>query len=281
MLLVKNLTRLDINRRLSLWEHIPSKINRAFYEVDAALAYRGIFITSRFKKLTAYKNIHQGTLGVLIGNGPSVRIQDLESLKGFTTFTCNRFYLAYPQTSFRPSYLISSDPQMILDFGNEMISKAEVPVWFIDNNKPSCIGECLYIRLREANRVRLRKNVMARIFPSGATLISALQIGYFMGIRKFALYGVDHSFTFRHVSQVPGDPRTATGDGNHFIPGYRSSRSWCPPRKELIEKGFVECAEQLRKEGGFLVNCTRGGKLDVLPRVELDTLLTFFLRTVS
>lgn len=261
---------LNINKKLSLLEHIPSKLYRVFYELDAFLAYRGIFFTNRFRRVASFANCHEERVGVLIGNGPSVRLDDLENLRGCVTFVCNRFYLAYSSTSFRPSYLVSSDPQMIRDFGEEMVAKAEAPVWFIDGERPAFAGNWLHIRLREARGVRLRRNVMSRVFPSGATLISALQIGYFMGIRRFALYGVDHSFAFQSIDRTSDDPRTAIGDGNHFIPGYRSGRSWCPPRSALIEKGFKECAKQLEAQGGFLVNATRGGMLDVLPRVQFD-----------
>src|ERR1700677_2831169 len=81
-------------------------------------------INANNRRLRRLANCHQGRVGFLIGNGPSVQTEDLERLRGQVTFCCNRFYLAYPKTSFRPTYTVSADPQMIDDFGAEIVSQS-------------------------------------------------------------------------------------------------------------------------------------------------------------
>gem|GEM_PF-3940544 len=68
---------------------------------------------NNFNQLVSLKNSQIGKIGFLIGNGPSVRIEDLEHLSDAYTFGCNRLYLAYNQMKFRPTYLMSSDKQSI------------------------------------------------------------------------------------------------------------------------------------------------------------------------
>ena len=108
------------------------------------------------------------------------------------------------------------------------------------------------------------------IMPGGGTLIAAAQIGYFMGINRFILYGVDHDFRFQTRQAGRGDSCTAYGEGNHFIEDYRSGQPWIPPLTDYIEESFVICDQFLRSRGGWLKNATRGGKLNILERVNFD-----------
>ena len=55
------------------------------------------------------KNIHQGKRAFFIGNGPSLRISDLELLNDEITFGCNKIYLAFEQTDWRPTYYSITD----------------------------------------------------------------------------------------------------------------------------------------------------------------------------
>ena len=100
------------------------------------MAHRGAGITRNDRRILALKNRHRGQLCVLVGNGPSVRIEDIEKLKDCVTFCCNRFYLAYeqhPEMTFRPTYTISADQTMMDDFGEEMEAKCESTLFLVSN----------------------------------------------------------------------------------------------------------------------------------------------------
>jgi len=60
----------------------------------------------QIKKL---KNIHKNKRAFIIGNGPSLCISDLDRLKDEVTFACNKIYLAFDQTDWRPTYLFLAD----------------------------------------------------------------------------------------------------------------------------------------------------------------------------
>lgn len=268
------MSELDIRApQLPLHRRLAGKVRRLGFLADAALAFRGVFLTPRFREVMAYRDRYRGRIGFLIGNGPSVRIEDLEQMGNGVTFCCNRFYLAYERMKFRPTFLCSCDPQMILDFGQEMIDRGESTVWFVNGEPVQRNGSYLWLRSKERPRVNLRRNVLYEVSPGGATLIAAAQIGYFMGIRHFVLYGVDHTFKFQTTTAKNGDPRSAIGEGNHFIAGYRSGRPWVPPAQRQIEEGWQSMEAQLRREGGWMVNATRGGALEVLPRRSLEEIL--------
>ena len=239
----------------------------------AMMADWGMPLNRAHGELLTYRNRHKDGIGFLIGNGPSVRIEDLNQITGCPTFCCNRFYLAYPMMKFRPDYLISGDKQMIADFGREMLQKADCSVWFCSFKNPRLDGNYSWVRSFGRRKFRFRDNLCDHIEPGGATLVAAVQIGYWMGIRRFFLYGVDHSFTFQNVPKTKNVYQSAKGDGNHFIKNYRSGKPWCPPTKEDIEKGFRGSDAFLRSRGGWIKNATRGGELEVLERVSFEAAL--------
>lgn len=247
-------------RRLSQWRH----------RTVAALSRLGVSLSAETRVLAECRNRHRGRIGFLIGSGPSVRAEDLERLTGRIGFCCNRFYLAYSTLRYRPTYLVTSDRQMIDDFGEEMVALAECPVWFVDDTNPGVLGASNWVRSDWQRPFKFYRDIRFGAGVGGATLIAATQIGYHLGIRHFFLYGVDHTFRFQRASLADSDLRIAQGDGNHFIPNYRSGRAWIPPKTELIEEGFKACDKELRREGGWIKNATRGGALNVLERVSFE-----------
>jgi glycosyltransferase involved in cell wall biosynthesis len=219
-----------------------------------------------------FKDCHHGREAILIGNGPSVRTDDFEKFNGFVTFTCNRFYQCYDRTAFRPDYLVTADSSMVSDFGPEMAAKARCPLFINIADETSVKGENVFwlpSTIPHLSPLSFQKTMYRGIYSGGGTLITAIQIGFYMGIRRFYLYGVDHSFSF-DLTDSKDKFRSATGDTNHFIANYRDGKAWCPPASHLIEQSFMVCDKALRSNGGFLKNATHGGKLEVLERTSID-----------
>ena len=207
---------------------------------------------------------------VLVGNGPSVRIEDLDRLAtaGLPTFGCNRLHLAYSETVFRPSYIISSDEQVIGDFGMEIAEQNQSNVVFVSKVNPK-IESSFWVRLKKSRRFVFSEDPCNFVAANGGSLIAAIQLAYYFGAREMYLYGVDHSFTFTKAKG--GDGRSnAIGEGNHFIKDYRSGRMWQAPNYRLVEDAFRQADVYLRSKGGGLFNATRGGELEVLERVNFD-----------
>lgn len=222
------------------------------------------------RQLKAYKDIHIGKTAVLIGNGPSVRTSDLELLKDKVTFCCNKFYLSYPNHSLRPTYTVSADDDMINSFGNEIVSKSAGKVWLCSAIRPR-LEESNYSWLYlQSKKLRLQESgIQWGVYHTGATLLAALQIGYYMGIRKFVLYGVDHDFNYSTE-----DNRTSLSEGNHFISNYREGKAWYVPDTPLIEESFHKIAGLLEEQGGYLINISRKSKLPYVKKMDFDEWLS-------
>ena len=63
------------------------------------------------------RNTHLGESCFIIGNGPSLTVEDLDTLhqKGIDTFAVNRIYQIFPKTDWRPTYFVSTDAVMLRD----------------------------------------------------------------------------------------------------------------------------------------------------------------------
>ena len=217
-------------------------------------------------------DIHKGRQAWIIGNGPSVKTEDLEKFAGSITFCCNKFYMAYPLTSFRPSYTVTSDGQMIEDFGSEIVKKSAGKVFVVSETPPRIKGDYIWVRyLHKPGRpIRFSRNMLRYVMPGGSTVVAAIQIGYYMGIRNFYLYGIDHDF--RYTRAACQNSELVEGTGNHFIANYREKRKWYRPWTATIEQSFAICDSFLKERRGSLKNATRGGKLEVLERIDFDDL---------
>lgn len=269
---------LMMNNSLTFKDRLQSLSGRLLYwnvlsRARARFAERGLCLTEWERSILSVRNRHRGKVAFLIGNGPSVQCGDLEAIKGNVAFCANRFYLAYPRMDFRPNYLVSGDQQVIDDFGQEIIDKAECEVWFFGRKRPRLKGLFGWCRSFGRSPFQMQRNALFGLNTGGSTMIMALQLARWMGIHRIYLYGIDHSFNFTVERDATDRFRSARGDNNHFISNYRSGKLWCPPAKEFIEEGFSACDKALRAEGGFVMNATRGGCLDVVERCPLEDAL--------
>ena len=106
----------------------------------------------------------------------------------------------------------------------------------------------------------------------GTVTVSCLQIAIYMGFSEIYLIGVDHNFAkmFDKDGNVIVDPTIQ----NHFAADYD---------KGIVDQGFhvddateayMDVERLSRDKGTFRVfNATRGGKLEVYERVDLDAFL--------
>jgi hypothetical protein len=220
-------------------------------------------------RLEAMKDAYAGKTAWLIGNGPSVQIPDMEKLNGALTFCFNRFYLAYPAMTFRPTFTVTGDEQMIEDFGQEIIDLSGGQVFVASWSPPALTGDYCWVRQVAGFPSLFSKDATRRVSPGGSSLYVAMQIAYYLGIRNFYVYGADFKFSFTPVAGATGF-RTASGDGNHFIKNYRSGKPWCPPALQNILSSFLSARMLMEADGGFIRNATRGGELEVFERIDFE-----------
>ena len=236
-----------------------------------AAAWLAAAPTSR--RLSEWKDKHVGEVAWIIGNGPSVATADLDRLAGRLVLCFNRFHLAHEATKLRATYTFSGDAQMIEDFGQRIVDESGGVVFLAHPSAPDLVGDYVWLRQAQVFPPLFSKRPDRVVSPGGSTPYVAMQVAYYMGVRKFYFYGAD--FTFRFTGAKPGGDsfRRATGEGNHFIANYRSGRPWCPPSLLDIGASFLTARLVMEAEGGFIRNVTRGGALEIFPREDFESVL--------
>lgn len=243
-------------------------------------AQNNIFISNNERKLVGFKDQHKGKRCFLIGNGPSLKVADLDRLKGEISFAANKIYLAFDQTAWRPSYYLVVD-ELVGKQNFDAINNLQGFPKFFPTNAISVwntvFDNSVYFRFRWVSPSKTPKppgfsfDAMDKIFSGKSVVYSMMQLAFYMGIRQMYLIGMD--FDFKITSQKDSRCLISSGENNHFHPDYRKTgEKWNEPFLEYQEKAFQLAHSTLSKAGGAIWNVTRGGKLTVFPRVDFDTL---------
>jgi len=235
--------------------------------------------------LKALANRHIGSRAFVLGNGPSLRISDLDRLRSEITFACNKIYLAFPETDWRPTYYTVEDHLVAQQNQQEIEAMEGVGaklfphtlalhgVHFTNSQTYPFIWKDVYPSLPEFS-----DDALQGLHWGSTVVYSMLQLAAFMGIREVYLLGVDFSFTIPSTSEGSTGKfkiYVSEGERNHFHPDYRKpGEHWHQPNLDYQEKSFLSARKYFETHGGRLFNATRGGRLACLPRVDFDALMT-------
>lgn len=229
-------------------------------------------------KIKKLHNIHSGRRCFIIGNGPSLTANDLNILAQHEeiTFAFNRIYYIFKQTSWRPTYYMSQDDKMLANCWQEVLKvqakEKFIPIqmkWYF--NIP-IHGVSFYNQRTEDEIHPSFSEDISVYVGNGATVVyTAIQFAVYMGIKEIYLIGVDHHF---HTSKTADgkiviDPNAK----DYFSKEYNNDKEKLPiPNTELSTFTFISAKEYADAHGIKIFNATRGGKLEVYPRVNFDEL---------
>ena len=79
---------------------------------DHRVTYK-MFYRECAEALKQFQNIHIGERCFIVGNGPSLRCEDLDMLKQEITFGSNYIYKIFNKTDWRPTYYFNSDNMVL------------------------------------------------------------------------------------------------------------------------------------------------------------------------
>ncbi len=230
-----------------------------------------------YNNLRRFKNTAKTKACFIVGNGPSLRLEDLERIGhlGIPSFASNRIYLAFPKISWRPSYYFISDERLITDYNKEKDIFFGIPSFFPRKYRELVESGEFYNELIYDYRVegRFSDNAAVGIYAGGSVTTEMIQFAYYMGYKEIYLIGVDFNYTINN----PNEDRSYTyqGENNYFIQGYlKKGEVAAIPDVELNLRAFRAAKVVIEKQGRIIKNATRGGKLEVFDRADLDELLT-------
>jgi hypothetical protein len=233
------------------------------------------------KKLKKFKDIHKGERCFVIGNGPSLTIQDLEKLKKEYTFASNKIYLVFGETNWHPTYYCTQDDKFIArDF--ELIKQTVVADnKFIAGN--SLIWKSIYLpdwiyffsdsKIFFPRHPQVSKDISKKIIDGFTITYTEIQLAFYMGFSEIYLLGIDHNYS---SNLNPDGSISTTEANNHFydknIGSLEAFKDYYYPVLEYSSLAYESAKKYADANGIKIENATRGGKLEVFKRVNFDSL---------
>jgi len=230
------------------------------------------------RRLAALKDKHRGERCFIIGNGPSLKNTDVSKLKDEFTFGMNRVYLAFEDWGFQTSFLVSINDLVIEQCMNDFLA-LKMPRFFSWHSRKFFQSD-LFERENVPTFLfttytgpKFAADATGRMWEGATVTFACLQLAFHMGFEKVILIGVDHSFAAK------GKPNTTVvsqgDDLSHFDPKYFGKGfRWQLPDLDTSEQGYWLACQAYETAGRQVVDATVGGKLQVFPKVEYDSLFS-------
>lgn len=223
------------------------------------------------EKLAALKDSKKGERCFIIGNGPSLKDTDLSKLRNENTFGLNRIYLAFPDMGFQTTYYLCVNG-LVLEQTYQDIEKLTMPRFVamraMEWMKPA---DNLFFLYSTYTGPTFAKDIRKRMWEGATVTYMALQTAFYIGFSQVILIGVDHSFA---TKGKPNETVVSQGDDpNHFNAGYFGKGfRWQLPDLDTSERSYTLARETYKAAGREVIDATVGGKLQVFPKVDYNTL---------
>lgn len=268
-------------------------LNDACYNEIANYMLGGEKVEEEIVKIKQFKGIYAGERCFLIGNGPSLEVDDLEKLKDEITFACNSIFRLFNSTDWRPTYYFIHDEKLeykVFPNGEEWKKNicAEVKMAFTSvqsraffyRNEWGLKNLYYYKRIPIVeNEFPFSEDPSRCIYTSGTIAYAMLQMAAYMGFTEIYMLGFDTNYAIErkrdgtilyndvknHHDLMKVDDETAKQisakdanichDVESMIQGYRSA-------KKYAEEHDIS-----------IINVTRGGKLDIFQRKSFDEIV--------
>jgi hypothetical protein len=224
------------------------------------------------QRMYAYYNSHRGERCFIIGNGPSLKHTDLTRLKDEYTFGMNRIYLKFPELGFATSYFVSINDLVLEQCADEIasLSAPKFIAWHGNRHFQRFPDDMVFLYTTYTGP-QFAYDVTRRIWEGATVTFVALQLAYYMGFEQVILIGVDHNFTSK--GQANQTVVSNGDDPDHFDPRYFGKGfRWQLPDLDTSEIGYEFARNAFKRAGRQVLDATVGGKLDIFPKVDYDSL---------
>lgn len=231
----------------------------------------------------ALKDKYAGKRCFIIGNGPSLKAEDLDKLKNEFSFASNRIYAIYDKTEWRPTFYAVQD-EVVLEKNMEKIRDCmcQSEYGFVSANNYELCAETFAENTNvvwfprrfcppKKNMYPFSQDASKEVYEGLTITYSCMQMAAYMGFKEIYLLGVDHSYAI----ELDNDGNVIKRDDNaksHFSGAEVSTNDMNLPKVVEMTKAYLSAEKYSRKNDFRVFNATRGGKLEVFERVDFDKL---------
>ena len=261
-----------LHRLYQFYDFFQYKIQARNQRKDAAKRQDG-FDDVRYSKLRAMKGAYLGKRCFITCTGPSLTIEDLEKLGNEYVFGMNSICLIHDKTQWKPDFFGIQDVKVFDKVKDTLLSTDNgivfAPYDYRLNRKTP--DSWVYFHMSGAYHLYDRKykdkfwtefsdDCYATVFDGFSVTFSLLQIAIYLGFDEIYLIGADCSYQ---------------GKKHHFIEhGHLTSVKDAATAGDRNIISYLKAKEYADAHGIKIVNVTRGGMLEVFPRMALEDVLS-------
>lgn len=227
------------------------------------------------KELQRFQNIHLGERCFIIGTGPSLTLEDINCLEGEYTFGVNTLFQIYKDTHWRADYYCIIDPNTYSNLETGLKSEDVKNIFIAENRMKANVmhNDNLIPFLLECSSfyrmlypdyfgaTSFSENISEEVYDGASVVYAALQIAVYMGFKTIYLIGVDCNY----------DQSLLHNKNLNYSKNY--SYKWTKQTGLTMIKGFEVAKAYADTHGIEIYNATRGGMLEVFPRVRLQEII--------
>lgn len=223
-------------------------------------------------RLSRFKDLHKGERCFIIGNGPSLQMDDLTMLKNEYSFAANAIFYAFSKTEWRPSYYGVCDIAAYERYSDEILKlndlirfssldimqkHSEVKDFFL-------LGKAPYSPWRR--RPQFSSKACSKVFEGGTIVYFFIQLAVYMGFKEIYLLGCDCNY---NIDVSVNDGNTVDNSIKNYFFDSNAAPSSIPGTQRMFAS-YESAKIYAEKHGIKIFNATRGGKLEVFSRIAFD-----------
>jgi FkbH-like protein len=228
------------------------------------------------KLLKQFRGKHRNERCFIIGNGPSLTVEDLEKLGNEVTFASNRIFYIFPQTEWRPTYYMCHDFMLLKSIYKD-VQRVESQASFFPINMKWLFDIDIKKGIKFLHKTdefcpappKFSNDISKGIYEGATVTYAAIQLAAYMGFKEIYLLGVD--FSYSKCIDVDGKPFRNHNIDNYFVSG-KASKNINLPNLQKSYLAYKSARHYAKINNIKIYNATRGGNLDIFPRINIDDL---------
>lgn len=218
------------------------------------------------------KGMFSGKRCFIVATGPSLTLDDLKLISDEISFGMNSIVKLYNKIDWRPTFygiqdsLVYEKLENVIKkeysnsanvfVGSNLAKQFEIPSTFVQFPFDHYYHEAE----REIGKyfAKFSEDASSVVYDGYSITYSLIEIAVYMGFKEIYLLGCDCNYP--------------VGEKNHFVEsGFVDKNASSNPTRMRV--GYKKAKEYADLHGIKIVNCTRGGMLEVYPRESLETVL--------
>lgn len=242
-----------------------SVINRCAFWGRSTYSY---LFSTRTRSIKQYHNKFKGKRCFIVATGPSLTYDDLELIKDEYTFSMNSIVMGFEKSNWRPTFYGIQDEYVYEKVKDDLLKSklnhvfvgdkiarlySILPNWkvfYVDK-----LNQRIETDFHNHYYTKFSGNFAYKAYDGYTIAYSLIQLAVYMGFSEIYLLGCDCNYE--------------KGKQQHFIEhGHIDSSVDTLPQRMFV--AYEVAREYADKNGIKIYNATRGGMLEVFPRVKLE-----------